>query len=106
MDKTVKEDNPVPSLDIEILTDIKDLLTHQLQIEETSEMDNREYMVEYLEKLLQNGVETDNEQPKELIQSLHKFNKLDKRILQQIGYTFKFDAIKYCNDNGITYNIG
>lgn len=56
--------NPVPLLDKKIITDIRDLLESQIKNSQNSEMDCREYMIEYLNILLQNGVETKKEQPK------------------------------------------
>jgi len=42
---------------------------------------------------------------KELISYLHKYNDLNERIVFGIGVYFRFDSIKYCRDNGITYNL-
>lgn len=41
----------------------------------------------------------------ELLYSLHRFNQLNNRIVQQIGQVFNFDAEKYCSSQGIIYNI-
>jgi len=40
-----------------------------------------------------------------LIDYLHAFNKLDKGILLLIEKEFGVDTLKYCQDQGITYNI-
>ncbi len=42
---------------------------------------------------------------KNLIISLHKFNKLDSRIVQQISLNFNVKAEEFCKEMGIIYNI-
>jgi len=88
------KDNPVPSLDNK---------ETKLIIEALCAYGDDEEITNLCDKL-ENGVETDKEEPKELLLSLHKFNKLNKRIITEIGNIFNFDALRYCDDYGITYN--
>ena len=41
----------------------------------------------------------------ELIEGLHAFGKLDKRVLMIISEVFDIDAFNLCKEHGITYDL-
>ncbi len=62
-------------------------------------------MVVYRELDLRNFKKQERERVKDLLFSLHTFNKLDDRMVRIISESLEIDAKEVCSKEGITYNI-